>query len=169
VFNKLAQFRRIETVNQVRQFINYLIWELDVIVHPEAAGADYVDAYGRPYFTPEEALLYDDLIEQCWRVDICALRGAATFETRARTLLEYIKDDEFVAGHDAAEAAQEWARTSIPLECIEAYWGAGCFDPCDTERLYRDGIRPEDCAEAIDIGGGEMVPAGYAACMRLPF
>ena len=24
-------------------------------------------------------------------------------------------------------------------------------------------------ASIIDIGGGEMVPVGYAACMRLPF
>jgi hypothetical protein len=169
VFNKLAQFRRIGTVNQLRQFINYLIWELDVIVHAEAGGADYVDARGERYFNPEEALLYDELMEQCWRIDICSLKEAITFECRARTLLEYIKDDEFVAGHDAAEAAQEWARTAIPLDLIHAYWTAGCFDPFDTERLYRDGIKPEHCAETVDIGAGEMVPIGYAACMRLAF
>jgi hypothetical protein len=155
--------------NQIRQFINHLVWELDVIVHPQAQGADYVNAQGQPYFNPEEALLYDELLEQCWQIDVCCLKEAIVFESRARTLLEYLKDNEFVAGHDAAEAAQEWARTSIPLERIESYWNAGCFDPGDTDRLYREGIKPEHCAETIDIGEGEMVPVGYAACMRLPF
>jgi len=168
VFNKLAQFRRIATPSQIRQFINYLVWELDVIVHAEAEGADYVDAQGQRYFNAEETLLYDTLMEQCWHVDVCSLREAIVFEHRGKTLLQYIKDDEFLAGHDAAEAAQEWARTSIPLQLIERYWNAGCFDPADTDRLYRDGIKPEQCREMVDIGG-EMVPVGYAACMRLPF
>ncbi len=40
-------------------------------------------------------------------------------------LLELIKDDEFMAGHDAAEAAQEWARTNFPLHLVQSYWSAG--------------------------------------------
>jgi hypothetical protein len=168
VFNRLAQFRRIRTINQIRQFVNYLIWELDVIVHEQAQGDDYVDAQGKRYFNREEARVYDAFMDQCWQVDACGLKEAVTLETRAKMLLELIKDDEFMAGHDAAEAAQEWARTNIPLHLVQSYWSAGCFDAGDTDRMYRDGVRPEDCAEVLDVDG-ELMPIGYAACMRLPF
>lgn len=168
MFNRLAQFRRIRSVNQIRQFVNYLVWELSVIVHEQAQGDDYVDAQGNPYFNREEAKVFDALMDQCWQVDACRLKEAVTLETRARALLELIKDDEFVAGHDAAEAAQEWARTTIPLHLVQSYWSAGCFDAGDTDRMYRDGVQAEECGEVIDVEG-ELMPIGYAACMRLPF
>jgi hypothetical protein len=108
------------------------------------------------------------LMERCWQVDACALKEAVRVETRAKAVLALLNDDEFVAGHDAAEAAQEWARTSLPLSVMVRYWGAGCFEAADTDRLYRDGIQPEHCCQRIDLEG-ESVPIGYAACLRLPF
>ncbi len=74
MFNRLAQFRRIRTINQIRQFVNYLIWELDVIVHEQAQGDDYVDAEGKPYFKREEGRVYDAFMDQCWQVDACGLK-----------------------------------------------------------------------------------------------
>ena len=121
MFNRLAQFRRIKTPNQIRHFVNYLIWELNILVHADAEGQDYVDAQGKRYLNAAEARTYDALMEQCWHVDVFCLKEAVTLETRAKTLLQNIQDDEFLAGHDAAETAQEWARTSIPLHLMEGY------------------------------------------------
>ena len=43
---------------------------------------------------------------------------------------------------------------------MEGYWRAGCFDPGETDRMYRDGIKPEQCVDVIDVGG-ELMTVGY--------
>lgn len=168
VFNRLAQFQRITSANQIQEFVHYLVGKLSVMVREQAQGEDYVDPQGNPFFSPEEARAFDELLDQCWHVDVYCLKETVAFENRARVLLEWIKDDEFVAGNDADEAAQEWARTTIPLHLVQHYWRAGCFDAGDTDRLYRHRVLPEKCAEVIDVDG-ELMPIGYAACMRVPF
>lgn len=119
-------FVAIRTANHIRPFVNHLVWELDLAVHEQTQGADYVDARGHVRLSAREAAAYDALMERCWQVDACALKEAVRVETRVRAVLALLRDNEFVAGHDAAGAAQEWARTSLPLP-VMAVLGGGVF------------------------------------------
>lgn len=51
---------------------------------------------------------------QCHRVDACALKETVRVETRAKALPVLLQGDEFVAGHDASGAAEEWASNQHP-------------------------------------------------------
>ena len=61
-------------------------------------------------------------MEQCWRIDVYSLKEAITFETRVRTLLEYIKDDEFF--YDLAHNARSLIVYNPMFTIPESNWNA---------------------------------------------
>lgn len=83
---ELFKLEHITTLSEVRRYASYLGVDLKVSFYPKDKFESYVDDKGEPIFTPEEALIGNRLMAECF--DVCEEEGKELYEEMEASCLE---------------------------------------------------------------------------------
>ena len=70
---------RILSIDDVKEFFNFLIYDCNVMLHPDERFENYADLETeKQLFTPEQCAILDHLMDMCF--DVCEMAGEDIYE-----------------------------------------------------------------------------------------
>jgi hypothetical protein len=135
ILNRLGHLpQHVESENQIRQWVNALVWELDIDLVLCSSGEEPRDSRGLAVFNPFESQVFTKFTREATKMNRLYLELAIHEETRAKAIDDRLWENRAMFPEDVRldELACKWAESNFELEEIWEMWIAGVYQPpCD--------------------------------------